>query len=60
MDGFSLNAAGITAKNINIEQHKRGKAATGRKPRKLEPKKRVHKSGPKQHTKKKETPVIRL
>ena len=57
---FSQNKTHNTVQFLKTEQPKKSKKKTSRKPRKLEPKKRVHKPGPKKHSVKKSGSGIKL
>lgn len=50
INGYSSEKASPSVKSSKTEQTKKGKAKSTRKPRKLVPKKRVHKPAPKRHS----------
>jgi hypothetical protein len=60
VNGFSQDKTHKTVQSAKIEQPKKGNIKTGRKPKKVEPKKRIHKSGPKRHNQKKAGNGIKL
>jgi hypothetical protein len=53
INGFSQDKTHKKVQSAKIERSKKGNTKTGRKPKKVEPKKRIHKSGLKRHNQKK-------